>query len=134
MPIQPYLFLQGRADEAIAFYEKAIGAKRVMLMRYKDNPDATAPPSPELADKVMHARLEIGDSVVLLSDGHGPEGPRFQGFALTLTVAGEAEADRAFGALCEGGHIVQPLQKTFFSPRFGMTQDRFGVLWIVLVG
>jgi len=134
MPIQPYLFFQGRADEAIAFYEKALGAKRVMLMRFKDNPDASAPPPPELADKVMHARLEIGDQVVLLSDGHGSEGPQFQGFALTLTVADEAEADKAFAALSAGGRVVQPLQKTFFSERFGMAQDLFGVLWIVLVG
>jgi PhnB protein len=134
MAIQPYLFFQGRADEAIAFYEKALGAKRVMLMRFKDNPDAPAPPPPELADKVMHARLEIGDQVVLLSDGHGSEGPKFQGFALTLTVADAAAADKAFAALSEGGHIVQPLQKTFFSERFGMTQDPFGVLWIILVG
>lgn len=133
MPIQPYLFFQGRADEAIAFYEKALGAKRVMLMRFKDNPDSPAPP-PELADKVMHARLEIGGEVVLLSDGHGSEGPQFQGFALTLTVADEAEADKAFAALSAGGRVVQPLQKTFFSERFGMAQDPFGVLWIILVG
>ena len=133
MAIHPYLFFQGRADEAIAFYEKALGAKRVMLLRFKDNPDAPSPP-PELADKVMHARLEIGDQVVLLSDGHGSEGPQFQGFALTLTVADEAEADKAFAALSPGGRVVQPLQKTFFSERFGMAQDPFGVLWIILVG
>jgi len=134
MAIQPYLFFQGRADEAIAFYEKALGAKRLMLMRFKDNPDAPAPPPPELADKVMHARLEIGGEVVLLSDGHGAEGPQFQGFALTLTVADEAAADKAFAGLSEGGEIVQPLQKTFFSPRFGMTRAPLGVLWIILVG
>ena len=132
MAIQPYLFFQGRADEAIAFYEQALGAKRVMLMRFKDNPDAPAPP-PELADKVMHARLEIGGEVVLLSDGHGSEGPQFQGFALTLSVGDPAAADKAFAALSTGGRILQPLQKTFFSERFGMTQDPFGVLWIVLV-
>lgn len=85
------------------------------------------------AHKVMHARLEIGGQVILLSDGHGSEGPRFEGFALTLTVAEAAQADRAFEALSEGGRVVQPLQKTFFSERFGMTQDPFGVLWIILV-
>ncbi|MFY9656010.1 MAG: VOC family protein [Methylocystis sp.] len=132
MSVQPYLFLQGRADEAIAFYEKALGAKRIHLMRFKDNPDGPAPP--ERADKVMHASLEIGGQVILLSDGHGSEGPRFEGFALTLTVAEAAQADRAFEALSEGGRVVQPLQKTFFSERFGMTQDPFGVLWIILVG
>jgi len=134
MPIQPYLFFQGRADEAIAFYEKALGAKCVRLLRFKDNPDAAAPPPPEFADKVMHARLEIGGEVLLLSDGHGSEAPQFQGFALTLSVADAAEADKAFAALSAGGQIAQPLQKTFFSQRFGMTRDPFGVLWIILVG
>jgi PhnB protein len=134
MAVEPYLFFQGRAEEAIDFYEKALGAKRVMLMRFKDNPDAPAPPPPELANKVMHARLEIGGEVILLSDGHGSQGPQFQGFALTLSVADQAEADKAFEALSEGGQIVQPLQKTFFSERFGMTRDPFGVLWIILVG
>jgi PhnB protein len=134
MAVEPYLFFQGRAEEAIDFYEKALGAKRVMLMRFKDNPDAPAPPPPELANKVMHARLEIGGEVILLSDGQGSQGLQFQGFALTLSVADQAEADKAFEALSEGGQIVQPLQKTFFSERFGMTRDPFGVLWIILVG
>jgi PhnB protein len=133
MAVEPYLFFQGRAEEAIDFYEKALGAKRVMLMRFKDNPDAPAPPPPELADKVMHARLEIGGEVILLSDGHGSQEPQFQGFALTLTVADAALADKAFAALSEGGHVLEPLQKTFFSERFGMAQDPFGVLWIVYV-
>jgi len=134
MSLHPYLFFQGRADEAIAFYEEALGAKRVMLLRFKDNPEAAAPAPPELAEKVMHAQLEIGDAVLLLSDGHGVQGPEFQDFALTLTVADEAAADRAFAALSEGGSVAQPLRKTFFSKRFGMVQDRFGVLWIVMVG
>ncbi len=132
MSIRPYLFFQGRADEAIAFYEKALGAKRLNLMRFKDNPDAPAPP--ERADNVMHASLEIGGQTLLLSDGHGSEGPKFEGFGLTLAVADAAQADKAFEALSEGGRIVEPPQKTFFSERFGMTQDRFGVLWIILVG
>ena len=134
MRVQPYLFFQGRADEAIAFYQKALGAKVVMLMRFKDNPE-TAPEAREgdpRAEKVMHAQLEIGDNVVLLSDGRNSDGPRFQDFALTLNVASEAEADRAFAALEEGGSVVQPLTRTFFSSRFGMVADRFGVLWIVL--
>ena len=132
MEIRPYLFFGGRADEAIAFYEEKLGARLVMRLRYKDNPDATAPAPEALADKVMHAQLDIGGSVVLLSDGHGAEGPNFQGFALTISAPSAEEVDRLFAALTEGGAVVQPPQKTFFSPRFAMAKDRFGVLWIVL--
>lgn len=134
MQIQPYLFFQGRCDEAIAFYEKALGAKRVMLLRFKDNPDPQAPVPAALAEKIMHARIEIGGAVMLLSDGHGAEGPKFQDFALTLNLPDAAAVDRAFAALQDGGAVLQPLQKTFFSARFGMVRDRFGVTWIVLVG
>ncbi|HXY58317.1 MAG TPA: VOC family protein [Methylocystis sp.] len=133
MQIQPYLFFGGRADEAIAFYEGKLGARLVMRLRYKDNPDAAAPAPEALADKVMHARLDIGGNVVLLSDGHGAEGPSFQGFALTSAAASAEEVDRLFVALTEGGAVVQAPQKTFFSPRFAMAKDRFGVLWIMLV-
>ena len=132
MHIQPYLFFEGRADEAIDFYEKTLGAKLVMRLRFKDNPDG-APTNPAIADNVMHARLQIGNSTLLLSDGHGAEGPRFQGFSLTLSVADDAEVDRLFAALSEGGSVMQAPAKTFFSPRFAMATDRFGVLWIILV-
>ena len=103
-----------------------------MRLRFKDNPDG-APTNPAIADNVMHARLQIGDSTLLLSDGHGAEGPRFQGFSLTLSVADDAEVDRLFAALSEGGSVMQAPTKTFFSPRFAMATDRFGVLWIILV-
>ena len=132
MQIQPYLFFEGRADEAIAFYEKTLGAKLVMRVRFKDNPDG-APPNPAIAENVMHARLQIGDSTRWLSDGHGAEGPRFQGFSLTLSLADDGEVDRLFAALSEGGSVMQAPTKTFFSPRFAMATDRFGVLWIILV-
>jgi len=133
MQIRPYLFFQGRCDEAIAFYEKALGAKRVMLMRFKDNPDPQAPVPAALAEKVMHACIEIAGNSILLSDGHGAEGPNFRDFALTLSFPDAAAVDRAFAALEDGGAVAQPLQKTFFSARFGMVRDRFGLMWIVLV-
>lgn len=132
MQIQPYLFFGGRADEAIAFYEERLGAKLVMRLRFKDNPDASTPIPEAIADKIMHARLDIGGNVVLLSDGHGTEGAAFQGFALTITAPSAEEVDRLFAALTDGGSVVQAPQKTFFSPRFAMAKDRFGVLWIVL--
>lgn len=132
MQIQPYLFFNGRADEAIAFYEKVLDAKVALRLRFKDNPDAGASVPEALAEKVMHARLEIDDNVVLISDGHALDGPKFEGFALTLNAADAAEVDRLFAALSEEGAVVQAPQATFFSPRFAMTKDRFGVLWIVL--
>jgi PhnB protein len=132
MHIQPYLFFGGRADEAIAFYEKTLGAKLSRRVLFKDNPDGP-PADPAIADNVMHASLQIGDSPIMLSDGHGAEGPRFQGFSLTLTVASDAEVDRLFAALAEGGNVMQAPTKTFFSSRFAMATDRFGVMWIILV-
>lgn len=132
MTLEPYLFFGGRADEAIEFYRQSLGAKLVMRMRFKDNPDASPAVPEALADKVMHARLEIEGATLLLSDGHRQDGPNFEGFSLTLSVSSDAEVDRVCAALGEGGSIVQPPQKTFFSSRFAMARDRFGVLWIVL--
>ncbi|MGH7113042.1 MAG: VOC family protein, partial [Stellaceae bacterium] len=106
-----------------------------MLMRFKDCPEpppaGAFPPGSE--DKVMHASLRIGDTKVLASDSRCTGQPNFQGFGLALTAANEAEADRVFAALADGGQVQMPLGKTFFSPRFGMVADRFGVTWMVLV-
>jgi PhnB protein len=135
MQVQPYLFFDGRCEEAVEFYHNALGAEVVMLMRFKDCPE---PPSPGMVppggeNKVMHAALRIGDAMVLASDGRCSGQPSFQGFALSLTAANEAEANRVFASLAEGGQVQMPLAKTFFSPRFGMVADRFGVSWMVYV-
>ena len=132
MQVQPYLFFEGRCEEAIAFYRGAVGAEVTMLMRYKDSPDPAAC-RPGTEEKVMHASLRIGENVVLVSDGHCEGQPGFQGFSLALTVADEAEAECRFAALADGGQVRMPLTKTFFSPRFGMVTDRFGILWMILV-
>ena len=133
MPVQPYLFFNGRCDEAIEFYQKALGAEVMMLMRFKQAPDPSMVRS-ETAEKIMHARLRIGDAIVLVSDGMCTGEPqKFEGFSLTLSLTSVAEVDRAFNALAEGGQVRMPLDKTFFSPRFGMLVDKFGVSWIVLV-
>ena len=132
MQIQPYLFFDGRCDEAIEFYRRTVGAEVTMLMRFKEAPDQ-AMVTPESKDKVMHASLRIGDTAVLASDGRCMGNPNFQGFALSLTVANEAEAKRMFDALGDGGQVQMPLAKTFFSPSFGMVADRFGVGWMVYV-
>jgi len=132
MDMQPYLFFDGRCEEAIAFYQQALGAKQIMMMRFKDAPDQSMVP-PGGADRVMHARLDIGGSTLLLSDGSGHGNPNFQGFALTITAANPAEAADKFNALADGGQVRMPLDKTFFSPAFGMLADRFGVPWMVYV-
>jgi PhnB protein len=130
MQVQPYLFYNGRCDEAIAFYRAAVGAEVTMLMRFKDSPEPT---SHGVAEKVMHASLQIGDTTVLLSDGQCSGPLSFQGFALSLTVADDAEAERLFAALGDGGQVQMPLAKTFFTSKFGMVADRFGVLWMIYV-
>jgi PhnB protein len=133
MPIEPYLFFEGRCDEALAFYQRALGAKVEMLMRYRENPEPDANP-PGSADKVMHASFRVGDAVVMASDGRCTGKPSFQGFGLSLPAKDEAEARRFFAALAEGGQMQMPIAKTFFSPAFGMVTDKFGVLWMVMVG
>ncbi len=132
MQILPYLFFDGRCEEAIEFYRKTLGAEVEMMMRFKDAPDPEASP-PGKGEKVMHASLRIGGSTVLASDGHCTGKPTFQGFGLSLTADDAAEAERLFGALGDGGQVQMPLSKTFFSPSFGMVADRFGVSWMVYV-
>jgi PhnB protein len=132
MQVQPYLMFDGRCEEAIEFYRKALGAKVEMLMRFKDSPDPNMCQA-GAENKVMHSSLRIGDSTVLASDGRNTGKPVFQGFALSLTAASDAEADRLFAALGDGGQVQMPLAKTFFSSRFGMLADRFGVSWMVYV-
>jgi PhnB protein len=132
MQVQPYLFFDGRCDEAVEFYRKALGAEVQMLMRFKDNPEPMPGHTPP-GDKVMHACLRIGDTMVMASDGHCNSKPSFEGFSLSLTARDDAEAERLFGSLSQGGKVQQPLVKTFFSSRFGMVADRFGVSWMVIV-
>ncbi len=130
MQIQPYLFFEGRCDEAVEFYRAALGAEVMMLMRYKESPE---PCSHGTEEQVMHASLRIGDTTVLVSDGRCSGKPNFQGFALSLTVPSDAEAERLFAALADGGQVQMQLTKTFFTTRFGMVADRFGVSWMVYV-
>jgi PhnB protein len=132
MQVQPYLFFEGRCEEALAFYGGALGAEVTMLMRFKDSPDPGMAP-PGAADKVMHATMRIGETTVMASDGRCQGRQDYHGFSLSLTVPNETEAERVFGALADGGQVQMPLTKTFFSPRFGMVADRFGVPWMILV-
>ena len=135
MLVQPYLFFDGKCEEAVEFYRRALGAEVEMMMRFRDCPEPAQPGMvpPGSENKVMHAALRIGDTMVLASDGRCLGQPEFRGFALSLTAANEAEADRLFAALADGGQVQMALSKTFFSPRFGMVADRFGVSWMVYV-
>ena len=132
MSVQPYLFFNGCCEEAIAFYQRALGAELMMLLRFKQAPDQSMV-QPGNGEKIMHARLRIGGSIILLSDGMCSGVRQFDGFSLSLTVADAEEADRRFNALADGGQVRMPLDKTFFSPRFGMVADKFGVGWMVYV-
>ena len=132
--VQPYIFFGGRCEEALEFYRGALGAQVDFLIHYKDSPEPTPPGmlQPGFESKVMHTTFRIGGTTLGASDGC-EEGASFAGFSLHLTVPTEAEADRAFAALAEGGQVKMPLAKTFWSPRFGMLADRFGIVWMVSV-
>ena len=135
MQVQPYLFFDGRCEEALEFYRKALGAEVATLMRFKDNPE---PPQPGMSppgseNKVMHASFRIGDTTVMASDGRCTGQPSFKGFSLALAASNDAEAEKLFAALADGGQVQMPLTKTFFSSRFGMVADRFGVSWMIIV-
>ena len=131
MQVQPYLFFEGRCEEALQYYSRHLGAKVEMLMRYKDSPEPPPPGMNTPADKVMHASVRIGDTVVLASDGHCSGKAQFGGFSLSLTVPSDAEAKRIFNALADGGEVRMPLTSTFFASSFGMLTDRYGVAWMV---
>ena len=130
--IEPYLFFNGCCEEALEFYLKTLGAEIEMIMRFKESPTPTmAPPGSE--EKIMHSSFLVGKSRVMASDGHCQGKANFQGFSLSVAAANETEADRLFAGLGEGGQVQMPLAKTFYSPRFGMVTDRFGVMWMVIV-
>ena len=133
--VQPYLFFNGSCEQAIEFYRKALGAEVEMMMRFKESPEQPPPGAvpPGSENKIMHASFRIGQTTVLASDGDSSDKASFQGFSLSLAVPSEAEADRVFNALAEGGQVKLPLTKTFFSPRFGMVEDQFGVGWMIMV-
>jgi len=130
--VQPYLSFEGRCQEALDFYRKAIGAEVTTLLRYKDSPDPSVS-APDSLDNVMHASVRIGETTIFASDGRCGGQPNFEGISLALTTPNEADAERLFAALTQGGQVQLPLTKTFFSALFGMVTDRFGVPWMIQV-
>ena len=134
MKVQPYLFFDGRCEEALRFYQKVLGAQIIMQMCFKDSPE---PPNAECGpvdgNKIMHVTFRVGETEIMASDGNNTGKPSFQGFALSITAPTEGDADRIFTQLSDGGQVTMPLTKTFFSPKFGMLADQFGVHWMILV-
>jgi PhnB protein len=131
MQVQPYLNFDGRCEEAIELYKSALGAEVETLMRFREGPP-NPNLAPENAEKVMHSSMKIGESRVMATDGSCAGKPDFKGISLTITTPSSAEADRLFAALGKDGEVQMPLTETFFSPRFGMVTDRFGVAWMIV--
>jgi PhnB protein len=141
MRVQPYLSFEGRAEEALDFYTKAVGAQVNVKMRFKDAPpmdaakagcaDMGGPPA-NSADKIMHSEFKIGDSLIMASDGYCSGKSNFAGVSLAIQAKDDAEAKRIFDGLATGGQVHQPLIKTFFATSFGMLADKFGVSWMVV--
>jgi PhnB protein len=133
--VQPYLFFNGQCEQAVEFYRQALGAEVDMMMRFKESPEPPQPGMlpPGFENKIMHSSFRIGQTTVMASDGHCADKTNFDGFSLSISVPSEADAERIFKALTDGGKVTMPLAKTFWSPRFGMLEDRFGVGWMVSV-
>ena len=134
MLVQPYLSFEGRAEEAIEFYKKAVGAKVTMMMRNKESPEQPPMMPPNSGDKIMHCAMSIGDSVVMATDGMISGKSKFDGISLTITADSDSDAKKYFNNLAEGGEVTMPLNKTFFASSFGMLRDKFGVHWMVIAG
>ena len=135
MQVQPYIFFDGRCEEAVNFYKTALNAEVTMMMRFKENPDPQPNPmgGKELDEKIMHASFKVGQTEVMASDGYAKGNPEFKGISLSVSAETESEAKKIFGALSDGGKVTMPLSKTFYSPCFGMVNDKFGVSWMVIV-
>jgi PhnB protein len=136
MPVQPYLFFDGRCEEALDFYTRVLGAQVLEQMKFRDSPEKPPPGMlpPGSEDKIMHASFRVAGTTIMASDGMCGGQPEFRGFSLSIRVNGDDEADRLFNGLAEGGSIRMPLGRTFYARRFGMVADRFGVSWMILTG
>jgi len=135
MNVEPYLSFEGRCEEALNFYQKVLGAEVTVMMRFSESPEpcdpGMVPPGSE--NKILHATFRIGKATLMASDGGCVGATKFEGISLALSVADTAAAEKVFAALADGGQVQMPLMKTFFSPSFGIVNDKFGVSWMVVV-
>ncbi|MFL6537470.1 MAG: VOC family protein [Chthoniobacterales bacterium] len=133
LAVQPYLFFGGRCEEALEFYGSVMGAKIISMMRFSDAPEQPPGIAPGNEKKVMHASVRVGQTTFMASDGRCEGEPGFEGFTMSVTVPNDAEAERVFGALSDSGKVEMPLMQTFWTSKFGMLEDKFGVGWMVSV-
>ncbi len=133
MRVEPYLMFSGRCEEALAFYQTAVGAQPVMMMRFDESPDKNHPMPlpPNWGQKIMHCGFMVGQTLVMASDGMTDQPVDYSGVSLSITADDDAQAHRLFDALAAGGSVFMPLSPTFWSPCFGMCSDKFGVSWMV---
>lgn len=130
MKLVTYLTFAGRCAEAFRFYERALGGEILMMSTFADSPMASQVPPGEQG-RIIHARLQVGDQLLMGSDCPPGMDVKPDGFSVSVQVDSVEEADRCFHALAEGGTVRMPIQQTFWSPRFGMLVDRFGIPWMV---
>lgn len=133
MKVQALISYRGRCEEALEFYKKSVGAEVTALMRWKESPDAAMKPPPGFEEKIMHANFSIGDTQLMADDSPGERDAEFKGVTLAIEVTDDAEAQRVFTALGQGGKVTMALTKTFWTSSFGMLTDKFGVPWMVNV-
>lgn len=132
--INPYLNFNGNTEEAFNFYRSVFGGEFKILQRFKDTPEAGKVPEAD-RDKIMHIALPIGDGNILMAtdalESAGQKLTEGNNFSLALSAGSEAEADKLFNALSDGGKVIMPLGRTFWGAYFGMVNDRFGIQWMV---
>ncbi len=130
MQLNPYLFFDGRCEEAFKFYEKLLGGAIKSMMAYEGSPGAEQVPA-DWRKKIMHATLEVDGAPLMGSDPQPQYYSEPQGFSVSLSIDKAADAERVFQALAENGEVIMPLEKTFWAARFGMVRDRFGIPWMI---
>ena len=130
MQLNPYLFFNGQCESAFKFYAELLGGKIIAMMTHASTPAENQVP-PEWREKIIHARMVIGDQVLMGSDAPPGHFQPPQGFSVSLMVDNAEDAERIFPTLAENGTVKMPLQKTFWAIRFGMLVDRFGIPWMV---
>jgi len=130
MQLNPYLMFDGRCEAAFKFYEKVLGGKIEAMMTYGSSPMAEQT-SPDWRNKIMHARMIVGDKMLMASDAPPDRYEPMKGFSVTISVDDPVEAERVFRALSDQGTVQMPIQQTFWAARFGMLVDQFGTPWMI---
>ena len=130
MQINPYLFFNGQCEAAFKFYAECLGGKIDAMMTHAGTPAEEHVPA-EWRNKIIHARLTVGDGVLMASDAPPDHYKKPQGFSVSIQIKDKAEAERIFNALAENGVVTMPFEKTFWAAGFGMCVDRFGIPWMV---